>query len=245
MFAHHHDVVHALRDELAAHLPAVLTGEITSMAVRQAAVDRFQADPTCRVFLGSITAAGVGITLTASSHVVFAELDWVPGNISQAEDRAHRIGQENMVLIQHLVLEGSLDATMARRLVAKQVVIDAALDTQGQADAAELQAPLVPLRREEEPATASLSRRQVAQDAESLTPREILHIHAQLKYLADRCDGAHDKDGAGFNRLDTQIGKFLAACGSLTARQAVLGRRICKKYARQLERAEMLSTTPA
>jgi SWI/SNF-related matrix-associated actin-dependent regulator of chromatin subfamily A-like protein 1 len=71
VFAHHHDVIDALHDGLAEFGAVRLTGD-TALEDRQAAVDRFQADPTCRVFVGSITAAGVGITLTASSHVVFA-----------------------------------------------------------------------------------------------------------------------------------------------------------------------------
>ena len=60
--------------------------------------------------------------------MVFAELSWVPGDVSQAEDRCHRIGQENSVLIQHLVVDGSLDARMAEVLVQKQKVLDRALD---------------------------------------------------------------------------------------------------------------------
>ena len=123
----------------------VITGD-TSLPNRQAAVDRFQSDPDCRLFVGNIKAAGVGLTLTASSHVVFAELDWTPANLSQAEDRAHRIGQRDSVLVQHLVLEGSLDASMARMLIAKQEVIDGALDT-GTAPVIET-APIVPAAKE-------------------------------------------------------------------------------------------------
>ena len=69
------------------------------------------------------------ITLTASSHVVFVELDWVPGTLTKAEDRLHRIGQEaSSVLIQHLVLEDSIDAYMAKKVIAKQKQIDKALN---------------------------------------------------------------------------------------------------------------------
>jgi ribosomal protein S14 len=125
-FAHHRDVVAAIAEAFGP-VAVTLTGD-TSMAARQAAVDRFQNDPTCLLFVGNIRAAGVGLTLTASSHVVFAELDWTPANVTQAEDRCHRIGQHDSVLVQHLVLEGSLDATMARMLVSKQIVLDAALD---------------------------------------------------------------------------------------------------------------------
>ncbi len=125
LFAHHHDVIARFAEAFPG--AAIVTGEI-AQADRQAAVDRFQNDESCRVFIGSITAAGVGITLTAAAHVVFAELDWVPGNITQAEDRTHRIGQTNSVLVQHLVLDGSLDARIAHTLVAKQAVLDTALD---------------------------------------------------------------------------------------------------------------------
>jgi SWI/SNF-related matrix-associated actin-dependent regulator 1 of chromatin subfamily A len=125
-FAHHLDVVAAIHDAFPGSV--VITGQ-TSMDNRQAAVDAFQNDPNCRLIIGNIRAMGVGLTLTASSHVVFAELDWTPANLSQAEDRAHRIGQRDSVLVQHLVLEGSLDASMARMLIQKQEVIDAALDT--------------------------------------------------------------------------------------------------------------------
>ncbi|MDZ4224925.1 MAG: DEAD/DEAH box helicase, partial [bacterium] len=80
VFCHHHDVVYGLQGALAEYGTATLTGE-TSLKDRQEAVDRFQKDPSCRVFIGSITAAGVGISLTAASHVVFGELDFVPGNV--------------------------------------------------------------------------------------------------------------------------------------------------------------------
>jgi SWI/SNF-related matrix-associated actin-dependent regulator 1 of chromatin subfamily A len=126
VFAHHHDVVDAIASEFGS--AAVVVDGRTPMAQRQVNVDRFQNDDAVAMFVGGITAAGVGITLTAASHVVFAELDWVPGNMTQAEDRCHRIGQRDSVLVQHLVLEGSIDARMAHTLVAKQATMDAALD---------------------------------------------------------------------------------------------------------------------
>jgi len=55
-------------------------------------VQEFQEDDNCKVALLSITAASLGITLTAASTVVFAEVHWTPAVMLQAEDRAHRIG---------------------------------------------------------------------------------------------------------------------------------------------------------
>lgn len=126
-FFHHKEVGRQLH-ELFKLESVIITGD-TPMALRQGLVDKFQSDPTIKLFLGNIQAAGVGITLTASSHVVFAELSWVPGEVSQAEDRCHRIGQTDSVLVQHLVLEGSIDALMAKVIIRKQQVIDLALDS--------------------------------------------------------------------------------------------------------------------
>lgn len=127
VFAHHLDVIMAIAKHFGDQAVS-LVGD-NSPDERQAAVDRFQSDPTCRLFVGNIISAGVGYTLTAASFVVFVELDWRPGIVTQAEDRAYRIGQKNMVLVHHLVFEGSVDSIMARKIIAKQDVIDHALDT--------------------------------------------------------------------------------------------------------------------
>lgn len=126
VFAHHHEVLDALSK--AFEKESVRIDGRVALSDRQTAVDRFQSDPSCRVFIGGIQAAGVGITLTAASVVVFVELDWVPGNVSQAEDRLHRIGQKESVLVQHIVLEGSLDERVVEVIVRKQNIIDKALD---------------------------------------------------------------------------------------------------------------------
>ena len=126
LFAHHKDVILRLQQALRHHGMVTVTGD-TAENERQMATEVFQDDPNCKLFLGSIGAAGVGITLHAASHVVFAEMDWVPGVMTQAEDRCHRIGQKNSVLVQHLVLDGSIDARMCKMLIKKQEVINAAI----------------------------------------------------------------------------------------------------------------------
>ncbi len=132
LFAHHRAVIAELAEAFG-DAAVTLTGD-DAAARRQEAVDRFQEDPDCRLFVGSITAAGFGLTLTASAHVVFAELDWVPARLTQAEDRTHRIGQKDSVLVQHLVLQDSLDARMVGTLIKKQRVIDEVVDGTPQAD---------------------------------------------------------------------------------------------------------------
>lgn len=79
--------------------------ELRAQRVRQ-----FQTCPKVRVALLSVTAAGVGLTLTAATTVLFAELHWTPGVLAQAEDRAHRLGQVNAVQIVYMVSE---DPTMS------------------------------------------------------------------------------------------------------------------------------------
>jgi len=128
LFAHHKSVISDLGSRLRAD--GVKVGEVTGSVPshkRQDIVDAFQ-DGATDVIIGNITAMGVGFTLTRSSHVVFAELDWVPAMIEQAEDRAWRHGQKNAVLIQHIVVDGSIEARMAQSIVAKMEIIHAALD---------------------------------------------------------------------------------------------------------------------
>lgn len=126
LFAHHHDVIDKFKEKYG-DSSVVITGE-TKIEDRQKAIDSFQNDEKIRVFIGSIQATGVGITLTASSNVVFAELDWVPANMSQAEGRAHRIGQKSAVNVYHLVLDGTIDSYLAKTIVRKQEISDKALD---------------------------------------------------------------------------------------------------------------------
>lgn len=126
VFAHHTDVILALVKELAPLGCAVFIGD-TNEEERNDAVDVFRDDPNCRIFIGSLRAAGVGITLVSSSVVIFAELDPVPAMMMQAEDRAHRIGQKDSVLVQHIVTDGTIDARMAKILIEKQAVIDLAV----------------------------------------------------------------------------------------------------------------------
>ncbi len=90
---------------------------------KQAAVDRFQEDDSCKVFVGQIKAAGVGLTLTEAEVVIMNSLDWVPGNHEQAEDRAYRIGQKKTVNIYYMLMDDTIDNMVWEILNNKKKVI--------------------------------------------------------------------------------------------------------------------------
>lgn len=106
LFAHQHKVF----DQLQAWFPEAVT--ITgrdSMEERQRSIDSFQNDEKCKLILCSIQAAGVGITLTASSRVSFVELGWHSAIHDQAEDRCHRIGQKDSVQCTYFIGRDTID----------------------------------------------------------------------------------------------------------------------------------------
>lgn len=122
IFAYHREIVDAIAEHFG-DTAVKLYGGLTDKQ-KNAAVEAFQ-NGGARVFVGQITAAGTGLTLTAAHTMLFAELDWVPGNIIQCEDRCHRFGQTEPVRIFHLTSRGSADARMVKALVDKQKIIEA------------------------------------------------------------------------------------------------------------------------
>lgn len=105
--------------------PELLTGD-TPTTERQKIVDRFQSGQS-NVFVGTIQAGGVGLTLTKASTVVLIDRDWTPGNCFQAEDRVHRIGQHWPVTAIWLRF-GAFDARYDDQLLKKQQRIDLVLE---------------------------------------------------------------------------------------------------------------------
>lgn len=123
VFGHHLEVLSSIYNEFA-DSAVMLTGE-SSEEERKEAVRRFQEDLNTRLFVGSIKAAGVGLTLTAASDILLIEMDWTPAANDQAEDRCHRIGQKNAVTAWYLVAERTIDEKMYDVVIQKRQVFDA------------------------------------------------------------------------------------------------------------------------
>ena len=117
-----------LANKITKHYDAVkLTGD-SSMEERAHAVDTFQKDPKCKVFVSTLKAGGVGITLTAASDVLFLEQGWTPADMDQAADRAHRIGQQDSVTAWTLIAEGTIDEDIKELIAYKRELVDASTD---------------------------------------------------------------------------------------------------------------------
>lgn len=118
VFCYHTDVAKGLREALQEFGVSMIIGQ-TKASKRSEEVDNFQNGDN-KIFIGNLVAAGTGLTLTASSSVVFVESSWVPGENEQAVDRAHRISQSKKVIASFLTWFGSMDAQILRTSIKKQ-----------------------------------------------------------------------------------------------------------------------------
>jgi len=125
VFCYHKSLMNAIEE--ACDGKAMRIDGDTATELRHEYVKDFQAGKY-QVAVLSMLAAGTGITLTAASHVIFAELYWVPGVLMQSEDRIHRIGQEHPCHIQYVICENTLDPYIYKSIQWKLNTIDGCLD---------------------------------------------------------------------------------------------------------------------
>ena len=128
-FAYHRVVLDAVEEAVRnADISFMRIDGSTPAAVRQQNVEEFQNNPKIRIAILSLMAAGTGVTLTRVSECVFGELYWVPGVMIQAEDRVHRISQENRVDIQYLLGTDTIDTYVHPSLCKKLATLDTVVD---------------------------------------------------------------------------------------------------------------------
>ena len=125
LFCIHHEAIDRL---LGRYSCAVSLDGRTKESKRIEVINKFQSDPETKIFIGQLEAAGVGITLTAADSLGFLEFGWTPGGMEQAEDRIHRIGQKNAVIIYYFVAKDTIDEDIIDMLDQKRKVLSKVLD---------------------------------------------------------------------------------------------------------------------
>ena len=113
-------------DTLMKHFGRLAVGHNGKMNAtqKQSSVDRFQNDENVMVFVGNLVSAGTAITLTEAEVVIMNDLDFVPANHAQAEDRAHRIGSTSTTNVYYPIAVGTIDEMMYEMLQNKKRIIN-------------------------------------------------------------------------------------------------------------------------
>ena len=104
---------------------AVLTGATRN---RGSVINRFQTDPNCKIFIGSLLAGGIGIDLTAASVVIHYDRWWNASKENQATDRVYRIGQNKNVQVLKLVSRGTLEEKIDELISTKRELFEKFMD---------------------------------------------------------------------------------------------------------------------
>ena len=126
LFGVHVDVVNLIYESLKEKYKDIKTHRIigaTTSTQREKIIKEFQELETPQILVANMIACGVGVTLTKSHTVVFAELDFTPSNIMQAEARVHRITQEHIVNSIFMIANESLDAKILDLIKSKIEII--------------------------------------------------------------------------------------------------------------------------
>ena len=127
VFAEHIDFVERLYERYADKAVKVRGG--VSNEDRMAAVESFQEDPNCRVFIGNMRAASEGLTLTAASDVVFCELAWTPSTHEQCVGRCYgRVNDLHGATAWYLLADKTIDNDIFQLLEKKKKIVDAVTD---------------------------------------------------------------------------------------------------------------------
>lgn len=119
--------IERLKERYGKYNPVVFYGAVDNLT-RDANIQKFQTDPTCRLFIGNPQAGGLGITLTAADTVIFFDKPFSPAMVLQSIDRAHRIGQNKNVTIISLIANDTVDErieeVLTRKINLSKIILD-------------------------------------------------------------------------------------------------------------------------
>lgn len=127
IFSTFKEPIEQLKELLREYNPAILTGDTKEDEVEKMK-DKFQNDPSCKVFLGTWQKAGTGITLTAANYMIFIDTPWTYAVFEQSQDRIYRIGTNKSVFIYNLICKDTIDERVRDILYTKQALSDYVID---------------------------------------------------------------------------------------------------------------------
>lgn len=127
IFSNWTSITDEIVNRLNKYSPLVITGE-TKDSDRQVLVNEFQTNDKNKIIIGTVGAMGTGLTLTAAQNVIFVDEPWNMGIREQAEDRCHRIGQNNTVNIYILLTKNTIDERIHNLVQSKGDISDAIVD---------------------------------------------------------------------------------------------------------------------
>ena len=127
IFSSFKEPLNVLYERLKKYNPVLGTGDVSDeeMSIN---IDKFQNDPSCKVYLGTAQKSGTGITLTAASYEIFLDSSWTFALEEQAEDRAYRIGTEKSVIICKLICNNTIDERIQNIITRKRNISDYLVD---------------------------------------------------------------------------------------------------------------------
>ena len=129
IFSTFKQTVSKLAESLQEYEPIIATGDIDDQLISEN-VDKFQNDPSKKIFIGTWQKCGTGITLTAASYMIFIDTPWTNGVFEQACDRIHRIGTKHPVFIYNLIAKDTIDERVWEILQDKKALSEYIIDDQ-------------------------------------------------------------------------------------------------------------------
>lgn len=121
--------LYVLQKRLEKYCPLVGTGDLSDEDVSKN-IDKFQTDNKYKVFLGTHSKMGTGVTLTAASYAIMLDQLWTPADNLQSEDRIYRIGTTEKVFIYYLITKDTIDEHVDEVVNDKSLVVDYLVDGQ-------------------------------------------------------------------------------------------------------------------